>query len=343
MKVSFKSILVMGLVSFGGLASLAHADDNGQIQSLDSFKNAYQNYASTQSNDASAQQAKEQALEAQLHQLVQDEATAKQESQQEATLKSQTAQLQANLDKARGLLEEAGGDADVVRADENAFQRIGNFVGKNPQQIKDEKAAEKAYKEAEDALKNNQSQIIDLNTKVVKYQSECDARTKQAQTIVAQITQISNSLNTSKNQGNEQLADAANSYAQNLYLNMKMKGYDAKFILTDLNQLQAENKLSQGQMDALKANIDQLMENTLLAKYVNDQISAAMKNGICDAQNRCAVGATTSGSNQVQASLVSPVDSTLPPQVTSSTTKVDPIGCPPGAPKPAGAAGSASQ
>jgi hypothetical protein len=340
MKVSFKSVLVLGLFAF---ATTAHADDNGQIQSLDSFKSAYQNYASTQGNDAQAQQLKEQQLEAQLHQLVVDEATAKAESQQEVTLKGQTAQLQANLDKARGLLEEAGGDADVVRADENAFQRIGNFVGKNPQQIKDEKAAEKAYKEAEDALKQNQSQITDLNTKVVKYQSECDARTKQAQSLVVQISQISNSLSTSKSQGSMQLADAANSYAQNLYLNMRMKGYDAKFLLTDLNQLQAENKLSQDQMDSLKGNIDQLMENTLLAKYVNDQIANAMKNGVCDAQNRCAVGAATTSTNQVQTSLVSPVDNTLPPQVTQATTKVDPIGCPPGAPKPAGAAGSASQ
>jgi hypothetical protein len=300
--------------------SSARADDNAQIQSLSHFKDAYQDYANRQEVDKQANLKAQADLERELHQLVADEAQANAESKQEADLKTQASQLQANLEKARALVVQASGEADLVRADQTVWQRIGNFFGNSPQQIKDEKAAQKAYKDAQDALKQNQALANDLHVRVAQYQTECDRRTQRAQVLVKQVTQISSNLSKSQTQNPQALSDAANSYAQSLYANMRMRGYDARFILQDVNQLQQENQLNQAQMGALKDNLGQLFENSLLGKYVNDRIGNAMKNEVCEAQNRCAIGTLNSAAVQIKQGGV-PAQASSSPQVNQALTK----------------------
>lgn len=84
-------------------------------------------------------------------------------------------------------------------------------------------------------------------------------------------------------------AITAENQARKVISAQKENGYDAKFLFSDLQNLQQKNKISALQVQAMKKVWDTQLNNTLMGEYVNSQIKKGLAS-VCDPafQNACA-------------------------------------------------------
>jgi len=79
---------------------------------------------------------------------------------------------------------------------------------------------------------------------------------------------------------------AARAAADAFYAKQKDDYYDAKFFMMDLDTMKTKYELTDSKIGALKMQLDQQLQKTLLGQFIDQQIQKAFK-GFCSMQEAC--------------------------------------------------------
>ncbi len=164
---------------------------------------------------------------------------------------------------------------------------LGLGIGTSAEQDRAE-ALRTAMRTAEEKLVETRNKIAEGEARAKAQKKAQEDNQKKMEDAAKQVDAYAKGYNVVKDEKEKAILAAAGKAAQELFLDMQKDVYEADLLLTSYDALKTKSKLNEIQLNALQAQANQHLQNTIFGKFVQARIEEALKKeNICKAVNQC--------------------------------------------------------